>query len=163
MKEPGGLLYIRSYRVGHNWSNVACMHAFEKELATHSSILAWRIPGTEEPGGLPSMGSHRGGHDWSNLAAAAVACLSCSGQSLSHVQLSVTPWTAAHQASLSITNSQNPPKPTLLYNSAVRVVSSAYLRLLIFLPTILIPACVSSSPAFLMLYSACKLNKQPVL
>ena len=39
--------------------------------ATHSSVLAWRIPGTGEPGGLPSMGSHRVGHDWSNLAAAA--------------------------------------------------------------------------------------------
>ena len=42
-------------------------------MATHSSILAWRNPGTEEPGGLPSMGSHRVGHDWSDLAAAAVA------------------------------------------------------------------------------------------
>ena len=39
-------------------------------MATHSSILAWRIPGTGEPGGLPSMGSHRVGHDWSDLAAA---------------------------------------------------------------------------------------------
>ena len=38
-------------------------HALEKEIATHSSILAWRIPGMEEPGGLPSMGSHRVGHD----------------------------------------------------------------------------------------------------
>ena len=38
-------------------------HALEKEMATHSSILAWRIPGTEEPDGLPSMGSHRVGHD----------------------------------------------------------------------------------------------------
>ena len=43
----------------------------EKEMAAHSSVLAWRIPGTEEPGGLPSMGSHRVGHDWSNLAVAA--------------------------------------------------------------------------------------------
>ena len=43
----------------------------EKEMATHSSVLAWRIPGTVEPGGLPSMGSHRVGHDWSDLAAAA--------------------------------------------------------------------------------------------
>ena len=42
-------------------------------MATHSSILAWRIPGTEEPGGMPSMGSHRIGHDWSELAAAAAA------------------------------------------------------------------------------------------
>ena len=40
-------------------------------MATHSSILAWRIPGTGEPGGLPSMGSHRVGHNWSDLAAAA--------------------------------------------------------------------------------------------
>ena len=39
------------------------MHALEKEMATRSSILAWRIPGTEEPGGLPSMGWHRVGHD----------------------------------------------------------------------------------------------------
>ena len=46
-------------------------HALEKEMATRSSVLAWRIPGTGEPGGLPSMGSHRVGHDWSNLAAAA--------------------------------------------------------------------------------------------
>ena len=42
--------------------------ALEKEMATHSSVLAWRIPGTGEPGGLPSMGSHRVGHDWSDLA-----------------------------------------------------------------------------------------------
>ena len=40
-------------------------------MATHSSVLAWRIPGTGEPDGLPSMGSHRVGHDWSDLAAAA--------------------------------------------------------------------------------------------
>ena len=45
-------------------------HALEKEMATHSSVLAWRIPGMVEPGGLPSMGSHRVGHDWSDLAAA---------------------------------------------------------------------------------------------
>jgi len=46
-------------------------HSLEKEMATHSSVLAWRIPGMGEPRGLPSMGSHRVGHDWSNLAAAA--------------------------------------------------------------------------------------------
>ena len=44
-------------------------HALEKELATHSSVLAWRIPGMGEPGWLPSMGSHRVGQDWSDLAA----------------------------------------------------------------------------------------------
>ena len=46
-------------------------HALEKEMATHSSVLAWRIPGTGEPDGLPSLGSHRVEHDWSDLAAAA--------------------------------------------------------------------------------------------
>ena len=46
-------------------------HALEKEMATHSSVLAWRIPGMGEPGGLPSLGSHRVRHDWSDLAAAA--------------------------------------------------------------------------------------------
>ena len=51
-------------------------HALEKEMATHSSVLAWRIPGTGEPGGLSSMGSHRVGHNWSDLAAAAAAASS---------------------------------------------------------------------------------------
>ena len=46
-------------------------HALEKEMATNSRVLAWRIPGMEEPGGLPSIGLHRVGHDWSDLAAAA--------------------------------------------------------------------------------------------
>ena len=45
--------------------------ALEKEMATHSSVLAWRIPGTGEPSGLPSMGSHRVRHDWRDLTAAA--------------------------------------------------------------------------------------------
>ena len=48
----------------------------EKEMATHFSVLAWRIPGMGEPGGLLSMGSHRVGHDWSDLAAAAACPLS---------------------------------------------------------------------------------------
>ena len=46
-------------------------HALEKAMATHSSVLAWRIPGMGEPGGLLSMGSHRVGHDWSDLEASA--------------------------------------------------------------------------------------------
>ena len=49
--------------------------ALEKEMATHSSVLAWRIPGMGEPGGLQSMGSHRVRHDWSDLAAAAAALI----------------------------------------------------------------------------------------
>ena len=48
-------------------------HALEKEMATHSSVLAWRSPGMGESGGLPSLGSHRVGHNWSDLAAAAAA------------------------------------------------------------------------------------------
>ena len=49
-------------------------HALEKEMATHSSVLAWRIPGTGEPVGLPSTGSHRDRHDCCDLAEAAAAC-----------------------------------------------------------------------------------------
>ena len=50
-------------------------HALEKEMATHSIVVAWRIPGMGEPSGLPSMGSHRVRHDWSDLAAAAALCI----------------------------------------------------------------------------------------
>jgi len=75
MEEPGGLLSIVSHRVGHDWGDLACMHALEKEMAIRSSVLAWRIPGMEEPGGLPSMGSHGVGHNWSDLAAAAAVGL----------------------------------------------------------------------------------------
>ena len=58
--------------MGKKKKNIACLRGLrEKAMATHSSVLSWRIPGTEEPGGLPSMGLHRVGHDWSDLAAAA--------------------------------------------------------------------------------------------
>ena len=65
MEEPGGPQSVGSLRVGHvsNFTFTFYFHALEKEMATHSSVLAWRIPGTGEPGGLPSMGSHRVGHD----------------------------------------------------------------------------------------------------
>ena len=58
-------------------------------MATHSSVLAWRIPGTGEPGGLPSMGLHRVGHDWSDLAAAAATGYidSQSSMKLKHLKL----------------------------------------------------------------------------
>ena len=55
-----------------NFSFTFHFHALEKEMATHSSVLARRIPGSGEPGGLLFMGSHRVGHDWSDLAVAAV-------------------------------------------------------------------------------------------
>ena len=69
-EEPGRLQSMGSRRVGHYWATSLSLftftfhfHALEKEMAAHSSVLAWRIPGTVEPGGLPSMGSHRVGHD----------------------------------------------------------------------------------------------------
>ena len=63
------------------WQNDLCLfprqtiqyHSNPSLMATHSSVLAWRIPVSGEPGGLPSVGSHRAGHDWSDLAAAAAA------------------------------------------------------------------------------------------
>ena len=58
-------------------------HALEKEMATHSSVLAWGIPGTAGRGGLLSMGSHRVGHNWSDLAAAAFTSLYLCGNYLS--------------------------------------------------------------------------------
>ena len=77
-EEPGGLQSMGSLRVGHDWAtslSLCTLHfdALEKEMATHSSVLAWRIPGMGVPGGLPPMGSRRVGHDWSDLAAAAAA------------------------------------------------------------------------------------------
>ena len=65
-------------------------HALEKEMATRSSVLAWRIPGTGEPGGLPTMGLHRIGHDWSDLAAAAV--LQCMNKPVWVLCISMGPW-----------------------------------------------------------------------
>ena len=69
-----GAWWAAVHGVAQSWTRlkwISMHHALEKEMATHSSILAWRILGTGEPGGLPSMGSHRVRHDWSDLAAAA--------------------------------------------------------------------------------------------
>ena len=155
-------------------------HALEKEMATHSSVLAWRIPGTGEPVGLPSMGLHRVGHDWSNLAARFVIAFlpRCKCLLLSWLQ-SPSAVILEPQKIKSVTISIVFPsicyevmvldamifvfwmlsfKPTFPLSSftfikrllsssslsAIRVVSSVYLRLLIFLPEILIPACASS-------------------
>ena len=73
----GGAWKAAVHGVAEGWTRLSDFtftfhfHALEKEMATHSSGLAWRIPGTAEPGGLLSMGSHRVGHDRSDLAAAA--------------------------------------------------------------------------------------------
>ena len=72
----GGAWWATVHGVAKSWTWLSgftfTFHfpALEKEMATHSSVLALRIPGMGEPGGLPSMGSHRVGHDWSDLAAA---------------------------------------------------------------------------------------------
>ena len=69
----GGAWWAAAHGVAKSWTRprdftfTFHFHAFEKKKATHSSVLAWRIPGTGEPGALPSMGSHRVGHDWSDL------------------------------------------------------------------------------------------------
>ena len=68
------LFYLHNIWIGNlniHFINKEIKVKLEKEMATHYSILAWRIPGAGEPGGLTSMGSHRAGHDWSDLAAAA--------------------------------------------------------------------------------------------
>ena len=65
----GGAWWAVVHGVAKSWTRLSDFtftfhfHALEKEMATHSSVLAWRIPGKEEPGGLPSMGSHRVRHD----------------------------------------------------------------------------------------------------
>ena len=76
-------------------------HALEKEMAIHSSVLAWRSPGTEEPGGLPSVGSHRVGHDWSDLAAAAAGISKVTSKNLSQeLSLGIAWYTPGHLTQL---------------------------------------------------------------
>ena len=76
----GGAWWAAVYGVAKSWTQLSDFifalhfHALEKEMATHSSVLAWRTPGTGEPGGLQSKGLHRVGHDWSDLAAAYIQC-----------------------------------------------------------------------------------------
>ena len=75
----GGAWWAAVHGAAKSWTGLSDFtftfhfYALEKEMATHSSVLAWRIPGTGEPGELLAMGSHRVGHDWSDLAAAAAA------------------------------------------------------------------------------------------
>ena len=83
----GGAWWAAVHGVAEGWTQLSDFtftfhfHALEKEVAIHSSFLAWRIPGTGEPGLLPSMGSHRVGHDWSDLAAAVSFSMCQSGSS----------------------------------------------------------------------------------
>ena len=104
-------------------------------MAPHSSVLAWRIPGTREPGGLPSVGSYRVGHDWSDLVVVVVITV---------VSNSLTPRTAALQASLSFPISQSLFKLTsieLVMPSNHQILCDYYL---------LLPQSYPASGSFLM-------------
>ena len=86
-------------------------NALEKEMATHSSILAWRIPEREEPSGLPSMGSHRVGHDWSDLAAVAGVTLSAKWSQIMSYRCTFRPCYI-----VSLDRTGNPSRPGLFHN-----------------------------------------------
>ena len=103
------------------------------------------------------MGSHRVGHNWSDLAPAPAAVKGLDVKILVIFFFLIFSFESAFLL-FSYTLIKRFFNSSLL--SAIRVVSSAYLRLLMFLPAILIPACSSNSPAFLMMYSAYRLNKQ---
>ena len=111
----------------------------EKEMATHSSIFAWKIPWTEKPGRLQSMESQRIGHNW---ATSFSLLLEHSGsvviQSLSHVRLFETPWTATSQASLSLTISWG-----LLKLMSIESVKPSN-HLILYRPLLLLPLIFSS-------------------
>ena len=120
-------------------------HALEKEMATHSSVLAWRIPVTGQPGGLPSMGSHRVGHNWSDLEVAVAAAYIGTKYLLWFVYMFsknqdlinwwfdcglvqscltlVTPWTVDHLAPLSMRFSRQEYWSRLLFITTFRAKS----------------------------------------
>ena len=145
-EEPGRLQSMGSQRV--TWLSLhTCLLPvvkLEKEIATHSSILDWKIPWTEEPSRLQSMGSQRVGHGWAINTFTIFQDHTSFGsaQSLSHAQLSMTPCTAACQASLSITNSWN----LLKLMSIELVVPSNHLPL--YCPLLLLPSILPSIGVF---------------
>ena len=133
------LLAMQETQVG----SLSGKDTLEKEVATHSSILAWRIPWTEEPGRLQSMGSQWVRHNWATSLCHEV--MGPDAMILVFCMFSFKPTFSVSSFTFI--------KRIFCYSSlsAIRVVFSAYLRLLIFLLAILIPVCASSSPAFLMM------------
>ena len=105
------------------------------KMATHSNVLAWRIPGMAEPGGLLSMGAHSVGQDWSDLAAAAAKSSLTLFPLFPHLfpmkRWDQMPWSSFSEC-WALSQLFHSPL------SAIKVVSSAHLRLLIFLLAILI-------------------------
>ena len=128
----------------------------EKEMAPHSSTLAWKIPWMEEPGRLQSMGSLRVGHDW---ATSLLLSTFMHWRRKWHPTLVLLPGKSHGWRSLLGCSPWGHTESDMTSDLAAAA-ASAYLRLLLFLLAILIPACASSSPAFHMMYSAYKLNKQ---
>ena len=106
----GGAWWAAAHGVAKSWTRLSKFtftfhfHALEKEMATHSSVLAWRIPGTGEPGGLPSMGLDSQ-TDWSALAAAAAAGQQTFSFSLFILE-SVPTWMIKHMVFLTMGSAQ---------------------------------------------------------
>ena len=124
----------------------------EKGMDTHSSILAWRIPWREEPGRIQFMGSQRVGHNWGT---------NTTPFAMKSSMILAFFWMLSFKPAFSLSSFTFIKRLFCSSSlSAIRVVSSAYLKLLIFLLAILILAHNSSSLAFCTMYSAYKLNKQ---
>ena len=144
-----------------------CFWTMVLEKTLESPLDRW----TERPGVLWFMGSQRVGHDWAtelNWTELKIKSVTVSTvfppichEVMGPDAMILVFWMLSFKPNFSLSSFTFIKRlfsSSLL--SAIRVISSAYLRLLIFLPAILIPACASSSPAFLMMYSASKLNKQ---
>ena len=104
----GGAWKAAVHGVAEGWTQLSDFtftfhfHALEKEMATLSSVLALRIPGTGEPGGLPSLGSHRVRHDWSELAAAAASQVVMSTLIRRYVRSELSVFLSGYQLLMSI-------------------------------------------------------------
>ena len=104
----GGAWKAAVHGVAEGWTQLSDFtftfhfHALEKEMATLSSVLALRIPGTGEPGGLPSLGSHRVRHDWSDLAAAAASQVVMSTLIRRYVRSELSVFLSGYQLLMSI-------------------------------------------------------------
>ena len=134
----GGAWWATVHGVAKSWTRLSDFtftfhfHALEKEMATHSSILAWRIPGTEEPGGLPSVGSHRVEHDWHDLVVVVVVP---SGE---------------HQISVSVLSGDN--LKIAQKSSTVVIWSSVFLLFKLFFKLLLGHSCPVCSSLYLTCY-----------
>ena len=116
-------------------------HALQKEMATHSRILDWRIPGTGEPGGLPFMGSHRVGHNWSDLAAAAAAVPLLLKQDMrTWTYMNILKTWSLKGSNQRVADLSNTPRPHIREITTVKILSPSFPSSLpTFLPLRLLP------------------------